>query len=353
MIRGRNRQASLETRRVPFDSQVTLELGGGQKLLARTTNLSPGGFFAATPAPGRAGLTAAFELHVATGWRTISGQARVAWSRAKAEGPDRPAGMGVMITEIDERGQRLLRWIVAHYLRTGAPLEGEEPVLGSEASARPTRPARNDDVAFPSFISASRPVELPAPAGRRAVRWWLVAAVTIVLLGGLAGAFFEPGEIETAATATGVTGSAPGEQGLPVAGVELSEATAVSVSNTEPAEIESAADESIARAVASWAGAWADQRTEDYLAFYSPEFVPEGGASREAWSRERRERLTSPAFIEVSIEALEIEEEGPDGASARFRQSYRSDSYADEVDKILVWTREPGGWRILAESVAD
>lgn len=104
-------------------------------------------------------------------------------------------------------------------------------------------------------------------------------------------------------------------------------------------------------AVRGWAEAWAGQRVDDYLASYSAEFRPAGGLGLDSWQAQRRARLTGPSFIELALEALAVEVTGTDRALATFRQSYRSDSYADVVDKTLEMRRETNGWKIVSERV--
>ncbi len=120
-------------------------------------------------------------------------------------------------------------------------------------------------------------------------------------------------------------------------------------------EAEAEADVSAVVAVAAqverWARAWSDQRADDYLSAYALAFSPPGGASREAWERERRQRLTLPRFIEVALDALEVRLLEPGMAVASFWQSYTSDRYGDRVYKTQTWTEEPGGWKILDETV--
>jgi hypothetical protein len=99
----------------------------------------------------------------------------------------------------------------------------------------------------------------------------------------------------------------------------------------------------------NWASAWSQQRVDDYLGFYSSEFMPPNGASRKAWEAYRRERLEAPDSIEITITELTEEVLDADRTRVVFIQAYRAGSYSDVVRKTLVMTREEGTWRILSE----
>lgn len=101
--------------------------------------------------------------------------------------------------------------------------------------------------------------------------------------------------------------------------------------------------------VEAWARDWSAQRVDEYLDHYAPDFRPRDGSSRSEWEVQRRLRVAEPGFIEVSISAPRVEIETPDRAAVRFNQIYRSDSYLDRVDKVLVLARGDGGWKIVDE----
>ena len=103
--------------------------------------------------------------------------------------------------------------------------------------------------------------------------------------------------------------------------------------------------------ITRWAASWSDQRVDDYLSFYARDFRPPGGVSRDAWESRRRERISSPGSIEIELQRLEIVTVADRAAVATFGQSYRSDSYRDEVSKLLDLVREDGEWKILEETV--
>ncbi len=108
-------------------------------------------------------------------------------------------------------------------------------------------------------------------------------------------------------------------------------------------------EEQVEAAVRAWADAWSGQRVADYLGSYSTAFDPPRGLDRSAWEAQRRTRLSRPQFIELRLEVVRVELTGPETARATFRQTYRSDTYADVVTKTLEVRREVDGWKIVGE----
>ncbi len=119
----------------------------------------------------------------------------------------------------------------------------------------------------------------------------------------------------------------------------------------------------ISKRVEDWRAAWVSRSTQNYFPFYSANFVPEGAAShtetgfvpdgskqRAAWERQRKQRLAGAIGISVDIQNLVVRMTGPDTAVAEFRQTYRSDTHSDTVNKVLDWRKEGGDWKIVRES---
>lgn len=111
--------------------------------------------------------------------------------------------------------------------------------------------------------------------------------------------------------------------------------------------------EQVPEMIDEWALAWTEQSVEEYLGFYSREFRPMNGMSLEGWEVMRRGRLTGPGFISITVEDLEVEEEGEGRAEARFVQLYQSNVLQDSCVKLLSLIWEDGGWKIAAEHIDD
>ena len=107
----------------------------------------------------------------------------------------------------------------------------------------------------------------------------------------------------------------------------------------------------IRNTVIDWAAAWSDQRVDEYLGFYGREFQSGDGMSRSDWEAQRRLRVLSPASIRVGLSELSVEVLDAGRAVATFDQRYESDRFTDRVRKRLELALEPGGWRIVQETV--
>ena len=149
-------------------------------------------------------------------------------------------------------------------------------------------------------------------------------------------------ERETLAPATPTDAGATGKDAV------------VAAPNDAPSRVESdpvskpTAVEQVEKRIRAWVTAWSAQDAAAYLSFYSTRFVPGDGVTREAWKRQRRERIEAPEFIRVQIGELEIRDQ--DGRlEAWFTQRYESDRFRDVITKYLSFVREDGAWVIAVE----
>jgi len=118
----------------------------------------------------------------------------------------------------------------------------------------------------------------------------------------------------------------------------------------EPGQVpEHAAEQRVLDTLHDWAAAWAAQDVQRYLDFYGPGFVPAEGRSRASWEALRRERLRSPAYIDVEISDTDVEIAEGGRARVTFTQRYRSDTYRDQVRKLIWMSRAGDRWRIVSE----
>lgn len=106
----------------------------------------------------------------------------------------------------------------------------------------------------------------------------------------------------------------------------------------------------ITKTLKAWAKAWSDKDVPAYLAFYASDFKAPGG-SRQAWEKNRHERISKPKSIQVSVTDPEIEMIDAVHAKARFRQSYRSESIKSTTTKALSLVRSGERWLIQQENV--
>lgn len=113
-----------------------------------------------------------------------------------------------------------------------------------------------------------------------------------------------------------------------------------------------AADESWedpVRFLERWAAAWSAQDVEGYLGFYSTDFVPAGGLSREEWDRQRRERLQRPEDILVGLKEVEVRRQAEGFVQLEVVQDYASQRYSDRTRKLFDLRRQEGQWKIERE----
>ncbi|MDX1503833.1 MAG: PilZ domain-containing protein [Thermoanaerobaculia bacterium] len=352
-----NRQASIDSRRIALEREVKLSFPAFDTFVTEySANISTTGMFVVSADPHGPGSELNFEFSVADDWKLIRGRGQVVWARTQDEGPGRPPGMGIRYLELDPQSRRLIRWIVEKHIREGGkPFELEalrsavEEALEESAAAKPTqvrRPPRS--APFPEHVVATRTAR-PGPSRPRArIAGWVGAAVVgiaIVLL------------VWLSEVGPRLTGTAPSGQGAPAGGPGSGQATAAA---TESPATPATGDEAtpgrptlseVSRTVRSWATAWSSQEVDAYLAHYSDRFQPPDGMSRGEWRAQRGDRLTRPRFIQVVVSRLETTLDGEGRAVARFFQAYRSDTYSDEVLKVLELVWEGDTWKIAAERV--
>lgn len=112
--------------------------------------------------------------------------------------------------------------------------------------------------------------------------------------------------------------------------------------------VDDATNTAVSAALGAWADAWSARDVDAYLAMYSEDFRPEGGLSRQIWAAQRRDRITRPSRIKVSVVNPKLAALGDGRVRVNFRQEYESDSFADQVSKVIE-LRNQNGWKIVRE----
>lgn len=112
---------------------------------------------------------------------------------------------------------------------------------------------------------------------------------------------------------------------------------------------ETAAEQDVEAAVATWAAAWSARDMKAYLAAYGKQFDPPGKQSRAAWEKERESRIVNKSRIKVTVTDLSVKVKG-DRATARFHQAYDADTLSVTSRKTLEMARNNGRWVIVSES---
>ncbi|MBO9468937.1 tetratricopeptide repeat protein [Endozoicomonas sp. G2_2] len=122
---------------------------------------------------------------------------------------------------------------------------------------------------------------------------------------------------------------------------------------TRGAQAQVAVDTSTPQAtLQTWAKLWSAQDVRGYLSMYGDAFVPSDGMSRSAWAAQRRDRVGSPARIDIGLSNTRIDRRG-EQALVTFTQRYESNTYQDEERKALLMGETADGWQILREGGAD
>ncbi len=142
-----------DSRRVPIATKVQFKFDRFSGFLSEySANISPTGLFIVTKTPEPAGRVLELEFHLGDGFEIIKGNGEVVWTRTVADGPHRPAGMGLRFLELSPGSKDLIYRIVDQYvLAGGTPFDLIEAGGGVAASSSaPSRvPAEADDLLAP------------------------------------------------------------------------------------------------------------------------------------------------------------------------------------------------------------
>lgn len=134
-------------------------------------------------------------------------------------------------------------------------------------------------------------------------------------------------------------------------------ATPAAATNTEPATpkpaaaeaANSGANDEVLKALNEWAAAWSARNANKYLAMYAKEFKAPNNETRSSWEKQRRERISKPQPIVVSVSNARVKMLDDAHATVSFIQSYRSGALKSTTRKTLEMTKSNGKWQILLE----
>ena len=127
----------------------------------------------------------------------------------------------------------------------------------------------------------------------------------------------------------------------------VADAKPLSVSNqlmakqaTKPAQ--TCSEETIKTRVNDWADAWRHKDYETYSQFYAANFTPEPPLSRDAWAKQRKQRLSTAGKINLGVNNIKVTCDG-DKATAQFNQDYSVTTY-----KLLKKQTDNAGCQVCA-----
>src|SRR5699024_9535805 len=104
-------------------------------------------------------------------------------------------------------------------------------------------------------------------------------------------------------------------------------APAVEADKSDPPAAQAQA--AVRAALQHWAQAWSTQDLDAYFAAYSDDFDPRGTRTIQQWRALRVRRVRRPDTISVKLSRIDVDMTGPDTATVRFDQTYRSNLYQD------------------------
>ena len=108
-------------------------------------------------------------------------------------------------------------------------------------------------------------------------------------------------------------------------------------------------EKNISEAVDSWASAWSNKDLEKYLASYAQTFKPAKGESRQVWEQSRRERVSKPSSINVTLSNQQITLVDGNIAKVSFKQTYKAAGKPIRTDKTLMMKKTGVTWLIEEE----
>ena len=101
--------------------------------------------------------------------------------------------------------------------------------------------------------------------------------------------------------------------------------------------------------VNDWAGLWSAKDTEAYLSKYASDFKLSKNQSMTSWRASRKEKILAENIIAVEIKNPKVVMKSDDLALIQFTQEYKTDTFIDVSDKILLIKNENGKWLIQSE----
>jgi SPOR domain len=151
------------------------------------------------------------------------------------------------------------------------------------------------------------------------------------------------------------TASSPSPKSKKIAAKKVKAGSSTLKNSSKPTTLESVAPENTGSPIDAvlsqflvWLKAWEKKQLDAYFAFYSRSFES-GGKPFNDWQRVQRESLDQVHQIKIEVDDLEMLEK-EDTVEISFIERYQSDIYSDIRRKTLVWKKEAGRWRIIAES---
>lgn len=155
-----------------------------------------------------------------------------------------------------------------------------------------------------------------------------------------------------AAPVPAATASAPAASSSPVPAFTTTAPLPPKVVAATPVVAEPALtgnNDEVLKALNEWAKAWSSRNVKKYLAMYAKDFKTPNNESRSNWEQQRRDRISKPQPIVVSVSNARVKLHDDSHASVSFIQTYRSGALKSTTLKTLEMTRTDGLWQIQSE----
>jgi len=197
-------------------------------------------------------------------------------------------------------------------------------IFSKQATRQPAKPAVIASAPPPATAPvAAKPAAQPAPAAQTTT--------------------------PAAAPATPVPAAKPAPAAEPVKTATPAKVTAAEKPAPEAAKEDER--EAVLASVQGWAKAWSAKNVSAYLQSYGPDLVLAKGESRANWEQSRKERISKPKSISVTINSPEVKLTDANHARVTFKQIYRSSALKSETWKTLLMVKSGGKWLIHEERI--
>lgn len=99
----------------------------------------------------------------------------------------------------------------------------------------------------------------------------------------------------------------------------------------------------------AWLNSWTTRDFQSYANHYAPSFVSPTGLKRDAWLARRQKMIERNRDIQIDTNLLVVSYLENGNARVSFRQSFKSASYQDQVQKTIDWAKQENRWQIVRE----
>lgn len=126
-------------------------------------------------------------------------------------------------------------------------------------------------------------------------------------------------------------------------------AMAAPIAGTTAADASPEFQQQLMTVLNGWLSAWSALDIDKYLAFYAPDFKPEGSIAHGVWAEGRRKRFTTDKNIKVTAQNARFALVDASHASLNFEQNKSTSGVQHKSSKFLDLQKNESGWQIVRE----